>query len=389
MIGLLARIFIKKRTEYFDTKVRQQYGILCSVVGIFFNIFLFIVKLLGAILTHSVAIFADAFNNLSDAASSFVSVLGFKLSGKEPDADHPFGHGRLEYIAGLIISFLIILMGFELFKSSIKAILHPVKIQSGVFPIATMILAIAIKFYMYLYHHKIAKKIKSATMEAVAKDSFGDMFSTGVVLFSLIIGKWINFPVDGIGGLIVAVLIFKGGIESCKETIDPLLGLSVEKEFVLEIEKEALKFPSIIRIHDLVVHDYGPGRMMISFHAEVPGDKNIFELHEVIDQAELVLSKKFNCSVVIHMDPIDINNPRLDELRKIVIEESLKIDERFSVHDVRIVPGEKQSNLIFDVVRPYDCKYSEQEVCERLLVAIKERETDINCVITIDAPFVK
>lgn len=388
MINLLSRIFIKNRKDYMNPIVRQQYGILCSAFGIFLNLLLFAAKLLGALLTNSVAFLADAFNNLSDAASSLVSVIGFKLSGKKPDADHPFGHGRLEYISGLIVSFLILLMGFELFKSSVQAILHPEKIVGSIFSISIMVAAILVKLYMYLYNHSIAKKIKSAAMEAVAKDSFGDMISTTVVILSVVAGRFTNLPVDGIGGIIVALFILKGGIESCKETIDPLLGLPPEKEFVDEIEKETLKFEAIVGIHDLVVHDYGPGRMMISLHAEVPGDQDIFELHEIIDRAELELSKKFNCSVVMHMDPIDVKNPRLHELKEIVREESHKIDERCSAHDIRMVPGEKQTNLIFDIVRPRDCCCSEEELCEKLRAAIKERAKDVNCVITVDAPFV-
>ena len=351
-----------------DPEVRQQYGIICSAFGIFLNVLLFAAKLIGALITNSVAILADAFNNLSDAASSFVSVLGFKLSGKKPDADHPFGHGRLEYISGLIVSFLILFMGIELFKSSVESIIHPEAVEGGTFSICIMVVAILVKFYMYVYNHSIAKKIKSPAMEAVATDSFGDMISTGVVILSVIAGKFTSLPV---------------------ETIDPLLGLPPEKEFVSEIEEEVLKFKPIIGIHDLVIHDYGPGRMMISLHAEVPGDRNIFELHEVIDLAEIELSKKFNCSIVMHMDPIDTNNKRLKTLKSIALEEAHKIDGRFTIHDVRMVPGENHTNLIFDIVRPHDCKLSENEIREKLFMAVNSREKDVFTVITVDSPFVQ
>ena len=217
--------------------VRQKYGILCSSFGIFLNMLLFAAKLAGALISHSVAMLADAFNNLSDAASSFVSVLGFKLSGKKPDADHPFGHGRIEYISGFIVSFLILFMGIELFKSSVGSILHPKKIDGGIISVSIMSAAILVKFYMFFYNHRIAKKIKSPAMEAVAKDSFGDMISTSVVILSVVASRFTSLPVDGIGGLVVAVFIFKGGIESCKDTINPLLGLPPEKEFVEEIER--------------------------------------------------------------------------------------------------------------------------------------------------------
>lgn len=368
--------------------VRQQYGILCSAFGIFLNLLLFAAKLTGALITNSVAILADAFNNLSDAASSLVSVIGFKLSGKKPDADHPFGHGRLEYISGLIVSFLILFMGIELVKSSVVSIIHPERVDGGIFSICIMGAAILVKLYMYLYNHSVAKKIKSPAMEAVAKDSFGDMISTSVVILSVVAGHFTSLPVDGIGGLVVAIFIFKGGIESCKDTINPLLGLPPEKEFVDEIEKEALKFNPIVGIHDLVIHDYGPGRMMISLHAEVPGDQNIFDLHEVIDCVEFALSKKFNCSVVMHMDPIDTNNKRLEVLKSIALEEAHKIDGRFTIHDVRMVPGEKHTNLIFDIVRPHDCRLNENELKEKLFAAINSRENDVFSVITVDSPFV-
>ena len=389
MITLLSRIFIKNHEKYMDEKVRRHYGILCSTFGIFLNILLFVSKLIGAMVTKSVAIFADSFNNLSDAASSFVSVLGFKLAGKKPDEELPFGHGRIEYISGLIVSFLILLMGIELFKTSIESIMSQKKIEYSLFSVIIMAASVLIKLYMYTYNHSIAKKIKSPSMEAVAIDSFSDMISTSIVIISIIAGRFTNFPLDGIGGLIVAVFIFRSGIKSCKETIDPLLGLPPEKELVEKVEKETLKFSPIVAIHDLVVHDYGPGRLMISLHAEVPGDRNIFELHEVIDKAELALAKKFNCNAVIHMDPIDTGNERLGPLKKLALEEAHKIDERFTIHDVRLVPGEKQTNLIFDIVRPHDSKISVKELKRKLTHAIRQRECDINCVITVDSPYVQ
>lgn len=263
MIRLLAKIFIKNSGEYKNPSVRRKYGILCSTFGILLNIILFLSKLLGATLSSSVSMFADAFNNLSDAASSFVSVLGFKLSGKKPDAGHPFGHGRIEYVSGLMVSFLILFMGIELLKSSVGSIVNPREIHGGLIPVCVMAGSILVKLYMFLYNHGIAKKIESPTMEAVAMDSFSDMISTGVVLVSVIASKFTDFPVDGIGGVIVAFFILKTGLDSCKETIDPLLGKAPDKELVSEIEAETLKIRPISGIHDLIVHDYGPGRRMI------------------------------------------------------------------------------------------------------------------------------
>lgn len=388
MIKLLSKLLIKDHSKYTDATVRRKYGVLCSTFGIFLNILLFTAKFLGGLISSSVAMMADAFNNLSDAASSFISVLGFKLSGKKPDRDHPFGHGRIEYIAGLIVSFLIMLMGFELFTSSIESIRNPSKIEGGLIPVIIMVAGVLVKLYMYLYNHSIGKKISSPTMEAVAKDSLSDMISTFIVIISIILSNFISFPVDGIGGLIVAVFIFKTGIESAKDTINPLLGLPPEKEFVDAIEEEVMKFDGIVGIHDLVVHDYGPGRVMISLHAEVPGNRNIFDLHEVIDMAEFALAQRFNCMATIHMDPIDTKNERLAILKEVAKEEAQKLDPSCSVHDVRMVPGEKHSNLIFDVVRPYECKYTSEELREKLFMNINKREPDVFSVITVDTPFV-
>lgn len=388
MIKLLAKIFIKNNENYSDAKVRSAYGILCGGFGIFLNILLFIAKLLGGTLIGSVAMIADAFNNLSDAASSLVSILGFKLASKKPDSTHPFGHGRFEYIAGLIISFLILLMGCELLKSSAEALIHPAEITIEPVAIVIMIVAILVKLYMYIYNHSIAKKINSVSMEATAKDSLGDTISTFVVIISVVASRFTSLPVDGIGGLIVGCFILKAGYESAKETIEPLLGMAPSKEFVEEIEKEVLSHKPISGIHDLVVHDYGPGRVMVSLHAEVPGNMDVFELHDVIDIAEVSVSMKLGCHCVIHMDPVDCDNPQLDELKTILREELDKIDSNISFHDVRIVPGITHTNLIFDVVKPFECKLNDEELKQKIFNTMLERCKNVFCVITVDVPFV-
>ncbi len=388
MIIPFARLFIKDWKNFSDPVVRRSYGILCSVAGIILNLILFAGKLIAGLLARSVAMEADAFNNLSDASSSLISLLGFKLAGKKPDADHPFGHGRMEYISGLAISFLILMMGFELFKSSISAIINPVKIESGIIQIVVLAGAILIKLFMYLYNHGTGKKINSPTMEAVAKDSLSDMISTGIVILAMILSRFTSLPVDGIGGIIVAVFILKTGIECAKETINPLLGLPPTKEFVNEIEEEIMKHKPICGIHDLIVHDYGPSRMIMSLHAEVPGNLNIFDLHEVIDQTEVALQEKFNCMATIHMDPVDIDNKRLKLLKELAVKTAKEINEKISIHDVRMVPGEKNTNLIFDAVRPHDCTFSKEELKKELADRIHKAENDVNCVITIDDPYV-
>ena len=388
MIRLLAKLFIKNNKDYKNQTVREKYGILCGGFGIFLNVILFALKFIFGTIAASVAMVADAFNNLSDAASSIVQILGFKLASKKPDSQHPFGHGRLEYVSGLAISFFILLMGFELIKSSITKLINPEPQNYNLFSILVMGFAILIKFYMYLYNHQIAKKIDSVTMEATAKDSFSDMISTSVVIVSIIISRFTSFPVDGIAGIIVGAFILKTGYEAAKDTIGPLLGNPPSKELVDEIEKELLKHEPIIGMHDLIVHDYGPGRMMISLHAEVPGDMNIFDLHDVIDVAEVMISRKFNCSVVIHMDPIDTNNTRLEELKKILAEELPKIDKNLRFHDVRMVPGPTHTNLIFDVVKPFECALDNEQLIAEINEAVQQRDKSVFCAVTVDAPYV-
>lgn len=388
MLSLLAHFFIKDSKEYKNPKVRSAYGVLCGIYGIFWNILLFAGKLICGIIVGSVAMTADAFNNLSDAASSIVQIIGFKLASKKPDPEHPFGHGRFEYIAGLIISFLILLMGFELIKSSVQALIHPEPVKFEPVSLVIMVIAILVKFYMYLYNHRIAKKIGSVSMEATAKDSLSDTISTFVVIISVVVSKFTTFPVDGIGGIIVGCFILKTGYESAKETIEPLLGLAPSKEFVQAVEQEVMSHKPIQGIHDLVVHDYGPGRLMVSLHAEVPGNMNVFELHDVIDVAEVSVSLKLGCHCVIHMDPIDLENPRLQELKQLLGQELKIIDPEITFHDVRMVPGVTHTNLIFDVVKPFACKLSDEELKKLIYEKIQEKERDVFCVITVDVPFV-
>ena len=389
MLSLLVKIFVKNPTDYNNSKVRSDYGILCGGFGIFWNIILFISKIIGGTIISSVSMVADAINNLSDAASSLVQIFGFKLAQKKPDPEHPFGHGRFEYIAGLIISFLILLMGVELLKSSVDALIHPQSLNFSIVSMIIMGVAILIKFYMYIYNHNIAKKINSVSMEATAKDSLSDTISTFVVIISVVASRFTAFPVDGIGGIIVACFILKTGIESAKDTIEPLLGMAPSQDFVDAIEKEVLSHKPIIGIHDLVVHDYGPGRVMISLHAEVPGNMDVFELHDVIDVTEVSVSQKLNCHCVIHMDPINNENPRLMELKSIIREELANINPAITFHDVRMVPGVSHTNLIFDVVKPFNCEYTDEQLKKMIFEAISKRCNDVSCVVTVDVPFVK
>jgi cation diffusion facilitator family transporter len=389
MISLLARIFIKNNKDYSNLKVREQYGVLCGGFGIFLNLLLFALKFIFGTIAASVAMVADAFNNLSDAASSIVQIFGFKLSSKKPDPDHPFGHGRIEYISGVIISFFILYMGIDLIKDSVKALINPDPVKADIFSLIVLVSAVLVKVYMYFYNHSVAKKINSVAMEATAKDSFGDVISTSVVILSVVLSRFVSFPVDGIGGIVVGFFILKTGFEAAKDTVGTLLGTAPSEELVKGIEEELMAHENIIGMHDLVVHDYGPGRLMISLHAEVPGDKNIFEIHDSIDIAEVDIATKFNCHVVIHMDPIDTKNKRLVDLKKLIDKTVKEIDPEFTYHDVRIVPGITHSNLMFDVVKPFSCKIPDSELKLLIHNKIHEAEPDVYCVVTVDQPFVK
>ena len=385
MIKLLSRIFIKNYTDYQNEKVRSQYGILCGAFGIFLNAVLFTLKFVFGTLAASVSMVADAFNNLSDAASSVVQILGFKLATKKPDPDHPFGHGRLEYISGLVVSFLILYMGTALLKNSLLAIIHPETMKISLLSVIVMGISVLVKFYMYLYNHLTAKKIDSVAMEVVAKDSLNDVISTSVVIAALIGSKFTSLPLDGIGGLVVGIFI----LEAARDTIKPLLGSAPSAELVAQIEEELMKHKPIVGMHDLIIHDYGPGRMMISLHAEVPGNLNIFSLHDVIDIAEHDIALRFNCHVVIHMDPVDTENKRLSQLKNVLAEEIVKINPELKYHDVRMVPGDTHTNLIFDVVKPYSCFLTDEQLKLAIHNAVNSRVPDVFCAITVDQPFVK
>ncbi len=387
MIKLLAKIFIKNNTDYKNPDVRKKYGILCGLFGVFLNILLFAAKFVAGTISASIALIADAFNNLSDAASSLISVLGFKLSSKKADPEHPFGHGRIEYIAGFVISMLIFVMGFELLKNSISAIINPEPVSYDLFSIIIMVAAILVKLYMFLYNHSTAKKIESVSMEATAKDSLSDMISTAVVILSVILSRFTTLPVDGIAGVIVAVFIFFTGKEAASETLEPLLGKAPSIELVSQIATVVMAHEPICGMHDLVVHDYGPGRLMITLHAEVPGNMDIFELHEIIDQTELDLAEKFNCHVTIHLDPVDVENEQLTELKQLLAKTTTLVHPNLTAHDVRMVPGKEHTNLIFDVVKPFDCTLSDTELKEKITKLIRAARKDVNCVIKVDMPF--
>lgn len=386
MITCLAKFWIRESDS--EEKKRRVYGTLGAVVGIFLNICLFAGKYLAGFLSGSIAIMADAFNNLSDAGSSFISLIGFVFSGKKPDLDHPFGHGRIEYLAGLGVSFLILLMGVELAKNSVQKILHPVSVQISTLSIAVLSASILVKLYMAYYNHAIGKKIRSATMAATATDSLSDAAATTVVLLAMLFLAVTGINIDGYCGILVAVFILAAGIGAAKETVSPLLGQAPDPEFVKEIKELVMQHEEVLGIHDMAVHDYGPGRVMVSLHAEVSGDGNIYELHDLIDRIERELKEKLHCETVIHMDPIDVGNEKTVEMKEEMVKLVKAIDERLTIHDFRMVTGTTHHNMIFDVVIPADFKLSQEELKDIIQKKVWEKWPDYYVVIDVDIAYV-
>ena len=387
MISILSRIFIKNHTETSDPGVRRAYGVLCGAVGIFLNVLLFAAKYLAGTLTGSIAIVADAFNNLSDAGSSIITLLGFKLAAKKPDRDHPYGHGRFECIAGLVVSFVILMMGFDLAKSSVSKIFHPEAVDFSILSICILIGSILVKLYMSLYNRAVGKRINSAAVLATATDSISDVCATTMVLAATLIARFTGVNIDGWAGAIVSLVILWAGYNAAKDTIDPLLGQAPDPEFVQRIADIVNRYPEVVGIHDLAVHDYGAGRVMISLHAEVPSSGDIMALHDVIDTIERDLQEELNCSAVIHMDPISTDDQLITSTRELLKERiHAQISPDISIHDFRMVPGPTHTNVIFDAVVPYEFPKSDAQVQEEISRLVRAIEGDYFAVVTIDHP---
>ncbi len=385
MISILSKIFIRGKE---GSAKRKAYGTLCSIVGILLNVFLFAGKYFAGIISGSVAITADAFNNLSDAGSSFITLVGFLFAGKKPDPDHPFGHGRFEYISGFVVSIAILLMGFELLRSSVDKIIHPKPVDTSTLTMVILLVSIAVKLYMAFYNRSVGRKIGSAAMEATAIDSLSDSVATTVVLLAMLVMRFAGINIDGVCGVLVAVFILYAGIRAAKETLDPLMGLAPDKEFVEQVEQIVMSHDLVKGIHDLVVHDYGPGRRMISLHAEVPGDHDIFEIHDLIDRIERELDEKLVCEAVIHMDPIETDNEEVARMRDLVAGQVKLIDDRMTIHDFRMVTGNTHTNLIFDAVAPYDLKMSTEQVKNKIEELVQDLEGNYYAVVHIDQSYI-
>ncbi len=388
MINTLARLFIKDYRNTGEPRVRHAYGVLCGAVGVVLNIILFGIKLTAGLISSSVAITADAFNNLSDAGSSIVTMVGFRMAGQKPDPEHPFGHGRIEYVTGLVVSMIIIVMGFELLKSSIEKIVHPELPTLTPVVAIILIVSIIVKLYMYLYNTKTGEMLSSAAMKATALDSFTDSIATLVVLGCGLAGHYFGIMIDGWCGLAVSMFVLYAGLSSAKDTIDPLLGSKPSKEYVDAIEKFVTSYDDIIGIHDLVVHDYGPGRVMISLHAEVSADRDILDVHDTIDNIERRINETLGCQCVIHMDPVVVNDEATDRMKRLCNLIAKSVDERFTIHDFRMVKGPSHTNLIFDVVAPFDCKLSEDEIRNTICAKVESLPGNHYAVVEIDRPFV-
>lgn len=384
MIELLSRIAIKNREDTGDAGVRQAYGVLCGAVGIALNLLLFAGKWLAGVISGSIAVTADAFNNLSDAGSSVITLIGFRLSGQKPDPEHPFGHGRMEYISGLFVSVAILVMAVELIQSSVEKIFSPEPIDGSPLVVGILAASILVKFYMAFYNKRIGKKIQSAAMAATAADSLGDMVSTSAVLVATVISMFTGVNIDGWCGLLVGIFIFYSGIQAMRDTINPLLGQAPDKELVDQIRTLVCGYPVVRGIHDMVIHDYGPGRRMVTLHVEVDASGNMLKIHDEIDNIERELGEKLHCPATIHMDPVETENAMVKELRKKTARLVAGVDHRLSIHDFRVVQGETHTNLIFDVVVPFNCPMKDEEVVKQLSQGIESFPGNYYAVIQVD-----
>ena len=382
------KLFIKNADDVSNPIVRSAYGKVASIIGILCNVLLFGIKLLAGLLSGSVAIMADAFNNLTDASSNVISFVGFRLSMRPADEEHPYGHGRYEYLATFIVCIIILLIGFELLKSGVDKIINPTAVEFSLVTVIILIISIIIKIFLSLFNRSGAKAINSDTLRATEKDSFNDAVATSVVLISLVITHFTNFSLDGFMTVAVAVFIMLSGIGLLKETLSSLLGKPPEKEKVDYIKDKLLSYDGVLGIHDLIVHDYGVGRSFASVHLEMPAEADVIESHEQIDRIEKLFLEEDGLNIVIHFDPVSTTNPLAVEMRKFLHDNVCCIDKCLSVHDVRIVEGKVRNIAIFDCVIPYNSNLTEKEVKQKLDELVKSKDPSFDIVVTIDRSFV-
>lgn len=387
MILLLSKIFIKDRENTSSPQVRKAYGMLCGGMGIALNILLFAGKFLAGFLSNSIAITADAFNNLSDAGSSLITLVGFQMAGQKPDPHHPFGHGRIEYLSGLFVSVAILIMAIELIQSSVDKILHPQPVVFNTLTIIILLVSIAVKIYMAYYNKNIGKKIDSAAMRATATDSLSDTLATTVVLAASLTAHFTGLKIDGYCGILVGLFIFYAGYSAAKDTISPLLGQPPEPNFVKNVETIVMSYEHVQGIHDMVVHDYGPGRVMISLHAEVPADGSLLILHDMIDNIEHRLHNELHCEAVIHMDPVITDDEQTNHLKKLLADLLHNNYPEIRFHDFRMVKGPTHTNIIFDIVVPFDYKERDDVITDFLQKEIHRIDSSYFAVIQVDKAY--
>ena len=388
MTDFLIRHFVRDYQQVQDPAVRERYGVLSGGVGIFLNLLLSLGKFFAGVVTGSIAVTADAFNNLSDAGSSVVTLVGFKLAGQKADDGHPFGHGRIEYLAGLLVSLLILMVGVELGKTSIEKIIQPEEVAFSILSVGILVCSILIKLWMSLFNRKLGKRIHSAAMKATATDSLSDVVATSAVLAGTLIGHFAHVSIDGWIGVVVAVFILRAGWGAAKDTLNPLLGTAPDPELVKAIQQLVLSHEQVVGMHDLVIHDYGPGRRMCSFHAEVPEGDDIMEAHDAIDHIEREIQEKFGIETTAHMDPIATGDGEVVRLREQMSQLVREIDPDMSIHDFRLTRGPRHSNLIFDVVVPHRCRLSDEEIRRRITEAAEQVVPGCYVVLQLDRSYV-
>ena len=391
MIRLLAKWFIRDRESDSPERVRSAYGVLSGCFGIFLNLCLFTVKLVFGLLAHAVSLQADAFNNLGDAGSSVIALFGFRLASKKPDRDHPYGHGRVEYLAGLFVAIAIILMGWSLLRSAFDLLLHggePAYAAHFWPSVCVMIVSILVKLYMFLYNRALAKRFDSPALKAVAFDSLSDTAATGAVLVSALVTRYVTLPdwirPDAWSGILVALFILFTGLKSVRETTAPLLGKRPDPAFVSAIREATLSFEGIGGVHDVIVHDYGPGRVFVSLHAEVSAVADVREIHEVIDNAERCLSERFRCNATIHMDPILTDDPETAKLHEAAAAIVSAIDPSLSIHDFRVTPTPNGRTLLFDVAVPFAFRITDEALAEQIRTAVETQMMHTSADVTVD-----
>jgi len=386
MVTLLSKLLIKNHEDIKNPAVRQAYGVLCGGIGIALNLLLFAGKLSAGLISGSIAIMADAFNNLSDAGSSVITLIGFKMAGQKPDPDHPFGHGRIEYLSGFLVSVIILLMGMELIKGSVSKIIHPEELTFSPVILGILAASILVKCYMFFYNKSLSRKIDSSAMAATATDSLSDMLATAVVLLSTLVSHFTGFDVDGWCGVLVGLFICYAGYSAARDTVSPLLGQAPDREFVRQVTDIVMAHEGILGVHDLIVHNYGPGRVLISLHAEVPAEGNILTLHDLIDGIEHELRDTLSCQAVIHMDPVRVGDKETDWLKEQVSHILNEIDPALTMHDFRIAATPTRTNLIFDVVTPYGFRLSDADLVSLIDEKVKAVDPGYFIIVDVDKP---